>query len=297
MNQEEVGALARRLKVPRPIAIGMELYACATELFPEQCLNILTGFHIQNNRRKKPVAITQYAADMLNGQYTLDHQAIAFNSDGELCDGQNRLHGGVESETPFPTLIVFNIPEDSMINIDSGNKRSVVDASRIAGHELRNQRASAIKFLVQGGAVRRMSYRATLAAAEILAEPLAFLDDVFPTAIKRMTIAPVSAAIGRAYYYVPERTLRRFCDTMRTGVVSDHATESAAAIFYRWLIGSNGAGAGFNKLAYEKTQKAISVYAEGRKIARLIPADEDLYPLPIDVRQKLQPVRCGNGKQ
>ena len=75
--------------------------------------------------------VAQYADDMLNGHWDLTHQGIAFNTKGELIDGQHRLAAIVKAGVTVKLLVNFDVEDSS--HMDGGLKRSVRDALWMSG--------------------------------------------------------------------------------------------------------------------------------------------------------------------
>lgn len=79
------------------------------------------------NRKIKPGSINAYARDMIAGKWRLTGEAIKFDTNGALADGQNRLHAVIKANASVPMLVVRGIDPDAQLVMDSGVKRSVMD--------------------------------------------------------------------------------------------------------------------------------------------------------------------------
>jgi len=84
------------------------------------------------NRPAREVKINEYAAQMLKGQWILNGEAICFNCEGYLVNGQHRLRAVIKaSETrpdiSFRTFVVRGVSKDSFITFDSGINRRISD--------------------------------------------------------------------------------------------------------------------------------------------------------------------------
>jgi hypothetical protein len=87
------------------------------------------------NRSISDNKVNQYARDMLNSQWVLNHQGIAFDDDGNLIDGQHRLAAIARSGCTVDMLVTTGIPKLSenglaihvMDTVDRGRPRSVGD--------------------------------------------------------------------------------------------------------------------------------------------------------------------------
>lgn len=86
-----------------------------------------------NNRKAKPLMITQYARDMKNGKWDADASDLKFALTGELLDGQNRLMACIQAGVPFPTLVRFGLQPQAKAHIDTGAKRTIADALKMSG--------------------------------------------------------------------------------------------------------------------------------------------------------------------
>lgn len=99
---------------------------------PDVARQYLT-LNISNNRKLKRGRIAGYARDMRNGNWLFTGEAIKFDTDGNLVDGQNRLEGVVLADTPAAFLVVRGVSKEAVALLDSGVARSGADALTIAG--------------------------------------------------------------------------------------------------------------------------------------------------------------------
>lgn len=81
----------------------------------------------QNNRPLRARTVTRYASMMSKGQWMLTHEAIAFNTNGELTDGQHRLAAVTESGASVQFSVTRGVEPVSFEVIDSGVRRSLGD--------------------------------------------------------------------------------------------------------------------------------------------------------------------------
>lgn len=90
------------------------------------------------NRRPKEATVAMYANDMVNGEWLLSHQGIAFDVNGLLFDGQHRLLAIIRANVPAPILVLRGFPAkqtniNTMDTVDCGVGRSLGDRLRIMG--------------------------------------------------------------------------------------------------------------------------------------------------------------------
>jgi hypothetical protein len=82
-----------------------------------------------NNRVIKPTIVKAYSEDIMNDAWKTTHQGIAFNSSGELVDGQHRLSAIVMANKPVNMLVCTYNENFGAINspLDLQVKRSLSD--------------------------------------------------------------------------------------------------------------------------------------------------------------------------
>lgn len=84
------------------------------------------------NRIKNDRKVAQYAYDMKQGAWQLNGEAIRFDSEGNLKDGQHRLYAIKKSGVPVCITVMRNVDPDVSI-YDRGRNRSTTDSMIIDG--------------------------------------------------------------------------------------------------------------------------------------------------------------------
>lgn len=85
------------------------------------------------NRKASPKIIRRYADAMRAGAWKLNHQGIAFDDQGRLCDGQHRLLAVVQSGATIKSQVSRYKTSAPMAILDSGRSRSPGDRIVLAG--------------------------------------------------------------------------------------------------------------------------------------------------------------------
>jgi hypothetical protein len=91
---------------------------------------------LQLNARNRPLSGTRvatYARDMANGNWRLTGEAIQFDSDGNLIDGQHRLWAVRDSDATIEQLVVRGLPPETQDYIDTGQRRTMGHVLQIKG--------------------------------------------------------------------------------------------------------------------------------------------------------------------
>lgn len=88
-----------------------------------------------HNRNIRQAVVAGYARDMASGNWQVTGEAIKFNCDGTLLDGQHRLMAIIKADTPVDMLVVRGIPSTAQDVMDSGAKRGAADMLQLNGHK------------------------------------------------------------------------------------------------------------------------------------------------------------------
>jgi len=83
--------------------------------------------NIATNRPMRPTVIDGYAGEMERGEWHLTHQGVAFDTSGNLIDGQHRLAAIIKANVVVPMMVTVNAPADSFVALDGGVKRTLGD--------------------------------------------------------------------------------------------------------------------------------------------------------------------------
>ncbi|MFH5806819.1 hypothetical protein [Alienimonas sp. DA493] len=273
----------------RPVHIADGIYASLATVTPAVAERILVHHHIENNRNKKPYSIGRYQECMKRGGWGLTHQGIAFNENGLLFDGQNRLRACVGADTPFQTLVFFNVSEHAMVLVDEGTKRSGSDRAKISGVKTGKWDVSMARWMAFGRSRHNPDPGQEVEIVKAVQPALAFIREQFPSAEKGVTVAPVLGAIGRAIDVVDRQRLVEFCGVLRD-FTSEGEGDSAAVILNKWLrSNTKEQGGGPQGERYLKTSNAIRYFADRKPLAKLYAREEAEFPIPENLRALVRP--------
>lgn len=93
------------------------------------------------NRHQRGQVVERYARDIATGKWLLTGQAVQFDWNGELLDGQHRLSAIVEAGKPAWLLVVYNLDPAVRDVLDQGVKRTASDV--LAFRKIKNSAAVA----------------------------------------------------------------------------------------------------------------------------------------------------------
>lgn len=251
---------------------------------PQQAENWLERNH-PRNRKLREHKVRQYAADMEAGRWLLSTQVIAFNTKDELVNGQHTLHAILRSEASIRCVVLWGMPDPSMLTIDNGMKRSTDDQFSMSGRDYVRGAGATVRRLMIGGRTFQGRAISDLEVDEFMskyAAAVAFAHKAVPAG--RFAQAPVRAVVARAKIgRHPGEKLERFGEVLNTGIMA--AGEDAAVLLRNFILGMKGGAAGSgtqrSKL-YDMAESALAAFLKGQRVKRIDPAIEELFPVPGD---------------
>lgn len=115
------------LRVPAHQAEGVTPRTEWTVVTPELANKWLEETN-SKNRTVRQAYVERLAADMREGRWQgRNGEAIRFDKDGRLVDGQHRLYASVKANTPFESLVVYDVEPEAYSTIGIGSKKSLGD--------------------------------------------------------------------------------------------------------------------------------------------------------------------------
>lgn len=104
--------------------------------------------YIKRNINNRPLSrqwVEELSEIIKAGEFKLNGDAIRFNSNGDLIDGQHRLHACILAGMPIETYVVRGLEHAAFDTIDQGKKRSSGDILARQGEKNCRMLAAAVK--------------------------------------------------------------------------------------------------------------------------------------------------------
>ena len=88
-----------------------------------------------NNRSIRQKKVHQYAADIREGLWQLNGEAIKISREGLLNDGQHRCVAVVEAKRPIEAVFTFGVERETRNTLDQGAARTAGDYLQMDGYD------------------------------------------------------------------------------------------------------------------------------------------------------------------
>lgn len=130
-------------KNKKEITVSME------EITPHKAAEYLASN--TQNRRLSAGHVAILAHDMSSGAWEINGDAIRFDTEGTLIDGQHRLNAIIKADTSIQCFVMRNLPADAFATIDTNKVRGGADTLSVLGEEHHIVTASALRLVAISG--------------------------------------------------------------------------------------------------------------------------------------------------
>lgn len=255
------------------------------DIDPDLAIEMLQR-NADNQRKQMEGSIERYSSDMANGSWLLTHQGIAFNSRGELHDGQNRLRAVIVSGATVPFLVFFGAGDKpEMTVIDTGKSRSLLDAAKVNSLPVTRRMATTLNAMIRYGMkngntiLNGLTQTKRLALIERHRDALDAVDAWFGHGkiSHRVGHNPVLGAVACAYYHHDHDRLARFVAIL-IEQVDPGPNEQAPRMLRQYIQTTEKTPAAE---LFLKTCRTLQYFLAGQNPARNITAaSANPYPVP-----------------
>lgn len=258
-------------------------------------------FRNQINRPVRDSNVDKYVRDTLSGNWHVTGESISFDWNGQLINGQHRLEVIIETGVAVEYVVVTGLDPNIRPDIDNHGKRSMANAFEFAGKRGSLGEGGSVGRNTAAGMWSRMkhgivaskghdTHRELLTFAETYPEGGLFaLEEFGKHPRKSVFLAPVMAAVARAYYHFSSddatlARLSRFVALLATGKGQTARADDVVILLREWLIDNknrHGRNSNVSHEIYGKTARTITAFMAGEIISRIYCPTEEPFPLPI----------------
>ena len=101
------------------------------------------------NRKLVASTVRKYARDMGNGCFILTGDAIRFDANKNLIDGQHRLRACIEADRNFVSVVMYGLQSEVQSHIDIGKARTAGDVLSMQGFNYTNDLSSTSRLILK----------------------------------------------------------------------------------------------------------------------------------------------------
>jgi hypothetical protein len=229
-----------------------------------------------SNRRIDERAITKWYLLMLDNDWQVTHQGLAFFDDGTLADGQHRLMAIIRINRPITFLVTYDLPKSAAMAIDSGRKRSLIDGIKISGAAPWME-ARHLQMVPSISYPTRLTDMQKIDLLSLLRPNAEFAVQCFASNRRHLTPSIIHAAVTMAHYHgVDEVKLIRFCEVFFDGAMAEKS-ERAIILVRDYFMNRTNNGSVDKHEKYLRVQRAIQAYSKDEIVKRLIQPAEAIY--------------------
>lgn len=203
---------------PKPESPGMK--AKVMDLTPELAASYLETN--TNNRKIRVSRVATLARVIARNEWVENGEAIKFDTDGYLLDGQHRLEAIIMAAKEIRTLVVTGLHPQSQVSMDQGAGRTFADTLTWLGESNTTDLASTIRVLKHFYSIGRVTTQ-NHSASYTKEELLQFLEDhpgirdALSPPESKMNRSLLTPSVSASIYYI----------------LSDIDTDNADDFFYK----------------------------------------------------------------
>jgi len=243
------------------------------QITPDMARNMLASNPV--NRKISERAVADLAKAILNNDWQITHQGIAFYDDGTLADGQHRLLAIIKANVPVYMMITKGLSKDSAMSIDSGRRRSLIDGVKISGtaHWMEAKHINLVPIIAH----KRITDMQKLEFLVGMKPYVEFATNAFVSNRRYLTSSIIHAALTMAAYHGEDQEkLKRFAQVFLDGIMSD-PNEKIIILAREYFLSHTNNGDSDKNDKYLKLQRAIQAYCSNENVKRLIQPQNIIY--------------------
>lgn len=242
--------------------------------------------HNYANRNLRPRPVDAFARDIAAGRWYFNGEAISYDWQGRLRDGQHRLAAVVKAGIGIDTLVVFGLDPASVATIDTGTARLARHTLQMGGTANASYVAGAARILWYwdrgsfSSKVGKPTHMEIMAMAESRPMLLAAAHFVAGRSPLASLLSPsLATALFVVFAQIDGDACRRFFESLSTGAALDMGSP-ILALRHR-LEARRGATTRDGQVYLAAiTIRAWNAWRDGRPLSRVIWDPQDAFPVP-----------------
>lgn len=247
---------------------------------------------LEGNVVNRPVSqshVDAMAEEMKADCWVTTHQGIAFDADGTLVDGQQRLWAIFMSGRTVRMAVSRGLPIEAIELIDGGKGRSVTDrmsiTRRFGTERVNRNHAATLHEMVRGlNSAHRLTYQQEVDLMSRHVEAVRYANSHVATRTRGVSVACVRAVIARAWYSVDRERLSRFCRVLSSGMQESGNDTVIIKLREHLMVSHSEQNAAVRRELYGMVEWVLSTWLKGETQSPLRPVAQEFFPLPEEVK-------------
>ena len=240
------------------------------------------GTNFQKNRAIKERLLRRLCDAISGGYFFPTHQAIAFDQDGNLVDGQHRLTAIVRMSYSTWLLVARGMPREHIEAVDRGSLRKDYDQINMVSDDKVCHIHVSIAKVMHIGILGRSRSPIEFTASPLrnfIARHREAIDFVSAYNCRGVT-APLLGILAKAYYHMDHDELRHFLTVLRDGITSSPRDQPIIKLRdFASDIRNTAGGASSRETLSRKTMAALLAFREHRPLKNLVEVAKDPFPI------------------
>ena len=260
-----------------PRAIVDKEYAVIETITPNKAAEYLQ-FNYVDNRKIRPSHLNSLISDFKQGRIFLTNDAICFDKEGTLINGQHRLQACVATGITFQAIVLYNLDPETYYVIDRGSPRRPADILHVS-----TKVTAIINFWITLAGSKSKSIIDMRTIYEKYTEAIHFALENCPMNTRGLSKAVLLATVARAYICnVDRKRLTEFCRFLvdPTGTKPE---DNGAIKAYRFLMENRASGTSSYVEHYECISYCLDKFLKRQHVTAVRGFDIKYDPFPIEL--------------
>lgn len=126
---------------PGAVEIAPDKFEPRSDIFRSHVVMVTpTLAEVMLRYNKKNRTLSQKQVDTIallikQGEWHLNHQGVAFDTNGDLFDGQHRLHAIIKAKIACPIMVSYGLPPENGLYVDRGKRRNEFQQMQMNSNE------------------------------------------------------------------------------------------------------------------------------------------------------------------
>lgn len=266
--------------------LGSDMEMAVITLTPEVAKEFLRN-NSTCQRNIKKTLVERITNDLLEGRWkTGTGEALKFNSQGIMIDGQHRCLAVINANVSIEMLCMFNCEDDIINVLDTGVKRTVADVLKIHGYKnCRNLAALVAAYIRYKAAIVNGRFGGRPISAMEILNFLKKNPDIAKTrtlAANKLTKNGISNSCFSLCYYITAKyspEMAEACYKYATNAAISSSQSNAMAVYRDYCLRLK-AGRGCVQIAYVLpiTIRSFNAYWSGADVRKLVSHPNSRFP-------------------